>query len=371
MTQQTVIQLMDFIPDSWRSMEQFLVGLATRMRDEGWRTVHVFTGEPGPRMLEALKALDSPFVLVNYPIEPVDAAQLVRQLQPFQPSLIQTHFLSMFNPVLRDIKSGTGARRLVITDHSSGLASHKPRLLEALAWLRGRWVSTYIDQVVGVSEFVCHRDVHGAHFPAAKVRCIHNGVDVRRFVPPAQPRSGELVTLAFIGHLIPQKGLETLLQAAVRLRDGGRDFRLRIAGEGPHAADFQRLVGELGLADRTHFLGQISDTVGFYQQADIVVVPSQWAEAFGFVVTEAAACGACVITSDAGGMPEIVGRDGEAGLVFPSGDVQALTAMLERLMDDPVRREACGEQARARIEHRFSIDVAVDAYARELLGLLA
>jgi glycosyltransferase involved in cell wall biosynthesis len=368
--QQTVVQLMDFIPNGWRSMEQLLLGLASRMRSEGWRTVHVFTGEPGPRVREALTELDSPYLLVNYPITSDDARLLAQQLQAYQPRLIQTHFLSMFNPVLRGIKSGCGASRLVVTDHSSGLASRKSLPKEALAWLRGRWVSSYIDQVIGVSDFVCQRDVHDVHFPAGKVRCIHNGVDTRRFVPATLTRPEGPLTLGFIGHLIPQKGLSTLLKAVANLRDQGRDFTLLVAGEGPQAAAFHQEVQALDLGDRVTFLGQISDTVGFYHQVDVLVVPSEWEEAFGFVVAEAAACGTCVVTSDVGGMPEIVGRQGEAGVVFPRAQVGALTTALAELMDDPQRRLALGRLGRARMEKQFSLDVTVDAYARSLLALL-
>lgn len=371
MKQQTVVQLMDFIPNSWRSMEQLLVGLASRLQREGWQTVHVFTGEPGPRMLDALRALESPYLLVNDPIGRDDAVRLAAQLQPHEPRLVQTHFLSMFNPALRIVKQRSGARHLVVTDHSSGLVSRKSAPMEVLSRLRGRWASGYIDQVIGVSDFVCHRDVEGAHIPAHKVTRIYNGVDVGRFLPPVQARAAQPLTLGFIGHLMPQKGLSTLLQAAAKLRARGRVFRLLIAGEGPQAADFRAEVQGLGLGDSVRFLGQISDTVAFYQQVDVLVVPSEWEEAFGFVVAEGAACGACVVTSDAGGMPEIVGTQGEAGIVFPRRDAEALADILGKLMDDPQRREQLGRQARARVEQHFAMDVTVEAYAQQLLSLLA
>lgn len=370
MTQQTIVQLMDFIPNSWRSMEQLLEGLGGRMRQEGWRTVHVFTGEPGARMQQVLRLLDSPYLVVEYPISRESAIRLADQLRGYEPALIQTHFLSIFNPVLRTIKRRSGAKRLVVTDHSSGLVSRKPLPLEVLAWLRGRVASSYVDQVIGVSDFVCRRDVNGVHMPAAKVVRIHNGVDVQRFVPPANPRGLGTVTIGFIGHLIPQKGLGVLLKAAAVLRDDGRVFRLLVAGEGPHAEAFGQEVRRLNLQDRVSFLGQISDTQAFYQQVDILAVPSEWEEAFGFVVAEGAACGACVVTSDAGGMPEIVGHSGEGGLVFPRGRADVLTTLLAELMDDPERRMQLGRSARRRMEQHFSLPVTVDRYAQQLLRLL-
>lgn len=371
MKQQTIVQLMDFVPNSWRSMEQLLVGLGARMQDEGWRTVHVFTGEPGERMRQALQHMNSPYLVVNYPIGRDDALRLAEQLRPYEPALIQTHFLSIFNPVLRTLKRRCGARRLVVTDHSSGLVSRKSLPMQVLAKLRGRWASSYVDQVIGVSDFVCRRDVQEVHMPAAQVMRIHNGVDVHHFVPPLLPRAANPPIIGFIGHLIPQKGIGVLLRSATALRDQGRDFRLLIAGEGPHADAYVQEVQKLHLQDRVSFLGQISDTVGFYQQVDILVVPSEWEEAFGFVVAEGAACGACVITSDAGGMPEIVGRAGEGGLVVPRGRADLLTALLVELMGDPERRMRMGQSARSRMQAQFSMSVTVDRYAQQILKLLA
>lgn len=367
----TVVQLLDFIPDAWRSMEQLLVGLASRLRDDGYRTVHVFTGEPGERMHAVLRALDSPWLVVSDPMTAQDAQRIAPLLRDMHPVLIQTHFLSLFNPLLRGIKQRSGARRLVITDHSSGRASAKTFPKSWLARLRTRHAASYIDQVIGVSQFVCRRDIEGVYFPADKVRCIHNGVDVNRFTPTPAPRGDdEPFTIGFIGYHIPEKGLGTLLDAAARLAAGQRDFRLLVAGTGPHADAFRQQAASLGLDARTRFVGQLADPLPFYRQIDVLAVPSEWDEAFGFVVAEAAACGVCVVCSDVGGMPEIVGRQREAGIVIPRGRADALADALAALIDDPAARRAIGQRARERMVRQFSIDTTVDAYAGTLLSLM-
>jgi len=371
MPSRTVVQLLDFIPDAWRSMEQLLVGLASRLRDEGCRTVHVFTGEPGERMHAALQALDSPWLVVSDPMTARDARRITPLLSDMNPAMIQTHFLSLFNPLLRRIKHGSGARRLVITDHSSGRASAKAFPGSLLSRLRTRHAATYIDQVIGVSQFVCRRDVEDVYFPADKVRCIHNGVDVRRFAPAATPRADSRpFTIGFIGYHIPEKGLGTLLDAAARLAAQQRDFRLEVAGTGPHTDAFRRQAASLGLLARTRFVGQLADTVPFYQRIDVLAVPSEWEEAFGFVVAEAAACGTCVVCSDAGGMPEIVGHRREAGIVIPRGRADTLAETLAALIDAPAECRAIGLRARERMVRQFSIDATVDAYTKTLLPLM-
>jgi glycosyltransferase involved in cell wall biosynthesis len=321
-------------------------------------------------MHEALRALNSPYFTVNYPITKPDALQLASRLKEYKPSLIQTHFLSLFNPVLRSIKHETGAQWLVVTDHSSGRVSKKSLPAEGLAWFRGRWVANYIDLVIGVSDFVCERDIAGAHIPRSKVIRIYNGIDIDRFEPPEQPSINQTITLGFIGQLTSQKGLGSLLEAIAKLRAEGFDLRLLIAGEGPQAAKFSDQVRALNIIDCVNFLGQIGDPVKFYHQLDVLIVPSEWDEAFVFVAIEASACGVCVVTSDAGGMPEIFGNADNSELSFPRGRIDVLTTLLINLIRNPAKRRQLALQTRSRVVSQFSLNTTVDNYTSQILKLL-
>ena len=81
------------------------------------------------------------------------------------------------------------------------------------------------------------------------------------------------------------------------------------------------------------------------------------------------ACGTPVITSDAGGIPEVVGPDGQAGLIFRTGSVDDLERQMRVLLADPTLRARMGQAARDRIELAFSIDRMVDGYMQLLLSL--
>ena len=81
------------------------------------------------------------------------------------------------------------------------------------------------------------------------------------------------------------------------------------------------------------------------------------------------ACGRPVIATRVGGVPEITGQSGRAGLLVPLGDVNALSDALLHLLADPDRRLAMGEAARRRIESRFPLAAMVDAYERLFLRL--
>ena len=88
-----------------------------------------------------------------------------------------------------------------------------------------------------------------------------------------------------------------------------------IAGDGPQATELREYCTSRGL-NQVRFLGHLDRIPELLARADIVVVPSIWAEAFGLVTVEAMASGAATIVSDAGVLPEIVG---DAGMVFPAG----------------------------------------------------
>jgi glycosyltransferase involved in cell wall biosynthesis len=94
---------------------------------------------------------------------------------------------------------------------------------------------------------------------------------------------------------------------------------------------------------------------GFYQTLDVLVLPSRrrpnWVEQFGRVLIEAMACGVAVIGSETGEIPHVIG---DAGLIFPEGDVMALRDALTGLATDPERRAHLATRGRARVLAHFT-----------------
>ena len=124
----------------------------------------------------------------------------------------------------------------------------------------------------------------------------------------------------------------------------------------------RRFCATRGLEDCVTFLGQIDWIPRLFGEADIVVVPSEWEEAFGFVAVEAMASGACVLGSDAGAIPEVIGRDGTSGRIFRRGDADDLARQLNMLLHDPQLRASMGGAARQRVERMFTLERMVAAY---------
>ncbi|WHI52643.1 glycosyltransferase [Microbulbifer sp. MLAF003] len=110
-----------------------------------------------------------------------------------------------------------------------------------------------------------------------------------------------------------------------------------------------------------------AELVGYYRSATVVACPSLY-EGFGLPAGEAMACGAPVVSSDGGALPEVVG---DAGIVVPAGNSQALGEALGRVLSDISLQAELSAKGRARIEEKFSWGLAAAslvAYYREILG---
>lgn len=198
------------------------------------------------------------------------------------------------------------------------------------------------------------------------------GVDARIFAPSdRRDASGDFV-VGYAGRLVPQKGVNLLLQAMAGV---GGAWRLAIQGAGPEQARLETLAGRLGVADRVSFEGHWVPSLrlpDFYRGLDALVLPSlsrpNWIEQFGRVLIEAMACGVPVVGSDCGEIPRVMG---DAGLVFPEGDIERLRECLVRLKRDPQLCADLARRGRERVLAHFTqagIAAQTVAVYRQLMG---
>ncbi len=190
------------------------------------------------------------------------------------------------------------------------------------------------------------------------------GVDEHAF-SPGRKRRGDNLVVGFAGRLVPEKGVDTLLQALTPFDN----TRAVIAGDGPAAEDLRDRAMTLGIDWRVKFLPQLPSTEmpDFYRSLDVLVLPSRtqsnWKEQFGRVLTEAMACGVPVIGSTCGEIPNVIG---EAGLIFPENDASALSGQIQMLLNNEELRQQLGVLGRARALECFTMkhiaDRTMDAY---------
>ncbi|MBI3733360.1 MAG: glycosyltransferase family 4 protein [Chloroflexi bacterium] len=185
------------------------------------------------------------------------------------------------------------------------------------------------------------------------------GADPSIFQPRPEPgRKADAdapFVIGYIGRLIPEKGVDTLLRAVSGL--DGR-WEARLLGAGPARDGLQRLAAQLRLDGRVVFQAQVPSTqmAAYYQQLDLLVLPSRralnWTEQFGRVLVEAMACGVPVIGSDCGEIPNVIG---DAGLIFHANDADALRAHIRRVMSDADLRAQMSHRGRARVMEKFTM----------------
>jgi glycosyltransferase involved in cell wall biosynthesis len=182
-----------------------------------------------------------------------------------------------------------------------------------------------------------------------RLRVIGVGVDDEVFAPPAAGtrRPGRIVTVASAD--VPLKGLEDLLAAVAKLRTE-REVELVVVGTPRKDGPAARAVAKLGLGTAVSFVSGLSDVdlAALFQEAEVAVVPSRF-EGFSLPAVEAMACGAPLVATTAGALPEVVGPDGHAALHVPPADPEALAAAIGRLLDDAPLRARLGATGRDRV----------------------
>ena len=185
----------------------------------------------------------------------------------------------------------------------------------------------------------------------AGISLVHNGIDTEVFRPLPGVERNPLRLMATCSADAPLKGLRYLLKAFAILLRSEPHLELLLVGKPKPGGQTEKLVRRLGIGDRIQFVSGISteQMVQYYAEASIAVVPSVY-EGFGLPAGEAMACGVPVVSTDGGALPEVVG---EAGVIVPKKDAEALAEAIAGLLRDPGRREELSARGRQRIEDLF------------------
>jgi glycogen(starch) synthase len=223
-------------------------------------------------------------------------------------------------------------------------------------------------------------EYYGASFlPDAVAECQH-GLEDMRPLPARQPAllapaGGDVIRVLFVGRLELRKGIDVLLEAAVRLLDSGHKVEFWVAGDDSLVTrggltEKARFLGTSSgrfAAEHIRFLGPVSDVElhWLYGNCDIFVAPSRF-ESFGLIFVEAMMFAKPVVGCDAGGIGEVV-SDGETGLLVPPGDASALAAAIATLVTDAELRSRLGRAGRVTYDARFAAPVVAQRRIKALL----
>jgi glycosyltransferase involved in cell wall biosynthesis len=217
-------------------------------------------------------------------------------------------------------------------------------------------VSRALDRILTVSEASAADLEREYGIPRHRMRVVGNGINLDAFRPQPEiaRRADRLITT--LSADVPLKGLVFLLDALAELRQRRATLRLTVIGSARPRSQTTAKLRRLGLEDVVEFTGHIpvEEIARRYAEATVAVVPSLY-EGFGFPAGEAMACEVPVVATDAGALPEVVGRNGACGTLVPPARSDALARAIGELLDAPAdHRRQMGIAGRRRVLEHFT-----------------
>jgi len=196
--------------------------------------------------------------------------------------------------------------------------------------------------------------LQGMRLSDQRIHVVPNGVDIHRFSPAKDVRSGSPPVILTVARLDLHKGHDYILEALGLLAKKGVDFKYLIAGQGEEERRLKKLAAEFGLSRKVNFLGFVPwhALPDIYAGADIFVMISREIpgrldiiEGFGISFLEASASGLPVVAGRSGGVADAV-RDGKTGLLVEPDDASAIAEALQRLISDKKLARQLGDEGR-------------------------
>jgi glycogen(starch) synthase len=234
--------------------------------------------------------------------------------------------------------------------HGGWLSAPLNRQVHSVEW----WLANAADALVTCSHAM--RDEVAGLFDVDPdgITVLHNGIDPSGWTAPAHDPVRGRPTLVTFGRLEWEKGIQDVIAALPAIRRAHPGTRLAVAGTGSHAAWLAQRARAARVRRAVTMLGHVDGAalVALLARASAVVLPSRY-EPFGIVALEAAAVGAPLVASRAGGLGEVV-LDGVTGLSFDPGDVAGCAAAVVAALDDPDAAARRADTARARLGTDFA-----------------
>ncbi len=235
--------------------------------------------------------------------------------------------------------------------------SHNRETLELAAAYRGlAWCA---DLIITPSRFARQELMHATDLPRSRIRTLSLPVDTEHFTPGPvahgfrqQHNLHEATVMLFVGRIAPNKGLPVLIRALSDLRDKVANIHAVVIGDDTDVYDnekcrCQTLAAAVGVTDRLHFLGQVSDESlrDAYRSADVLVIPSVH-EGFCIPVIEAMACGLPIVAARTSALKETIG---DSGLSFVADEPADLARQVMRVVSGIANASKCSSPVRVAV----------------------
>jgi len=181
-----------------------------------------------------------------------------------------------------------------------------------------------------------------------KISVVNMGIDLKKFHPHSFKKQTEDINILCVARLVPEKGIDDLLEAFLAIKEKNPKVKLTFIGSGPLKKE---LIGYKNIFVKSLPYQKINRE---YQRADIFCLPSRetktWAEQYGMSLLEAMASGLPIVTTNSGAIPEVVG---EVALVSPHSNIKELKTNLEKLIYNEDLRRSLSIAARQRAVEKY------------------
>lgn len=219
------------------------------------------------------------------------------------------------------------------------------------------------DRVTAVSAYLRDETYRAFGCVSCDLAVIPNFVNLSEYLPDPSRRWDGLAPeghrrIMHVSNFREVKRVKDVVRTFARIRRA-MPATLVMVGDGPERPDAEREAGELGVATDVRFLGRLDSVATLLQGSELFLLPST-SESFGLAALEAMACGAVVVATRAGGIPEVI-NDGQDGILEPVGSVEAMGRRAVELLRDPDRLGTMRAAAIATAQ-KFSADRIVPMY---------
>ncbi len=238
----------------------------------------------------------------------------------------------------------------------NGLHNNMQRHISDIEW----WLTYESWRVICCSYYMQGQLKHIFQLPEDKLRVIPNGVDPETFRYDPQSPVKRLQYAApmekivyYMGRLVPEKGVQVLIDAIPKILQYQPNTKFVIAGTGPFEGELKQKADQRGVAHRIYFTGYVDDKTrnSLYHFADVAVFPSLY-EPFGIVALEAMAAKTPVVVSDNGGLGEIV-EHGVTGMKAYTGNANSLADNILHILMDPLSARKIQERAYREVVEKY------------------
>jgi glycosyltransferase involved in cell wall biosynthesis len=242
-------------------------------------------------------------------------------------------------------------------------------------WAELRERVTDIDLFIAPTRYYADTMAQRAGIPAAKLEHINNGINLDGFEPSSLPDDPPV--LGYFARMCPEKGLDSLIDAFVRLKQTGPVPGLKLAvgggcqpGDRAYVKKQKGLLRDAGLLGEATFLPNLDRDakLAFYRGLTVLSVPALYGESFGLYVVEAMASGVPVVAPDDASFPELIEQN-QAGTLCAKGDPQALADAIGQLLLDREHLAKCAAAGRQAAVQTFNIERMAGAFVARLAKL--